>query len=132
MLADFPPSSCATLLTVGAAFFATSIPARVDPVKDIMSTSGCEERAAPTTGPSPFTRLNTPAGTPASCMTSANKMALKGATSEGLRTIVQPAAIAGATLQAIWLIGQFHGVMNPHTPAGSLIILLVPRSCSNS
>ena len=39
--------------------------------------------------------------------------------SEGLRTIVQPAARAGATLQAIWLSGQFQGVIMPTTPTGS-------------
>ena len=38
-----------------------------------------------------------------------------GANSDGFRTIVQPAASAGATLQAIWLIGQFHGVIMPDT-----------------
>ena len=32
---------------------------------------------------------------------------------------MQPAASAGATLQAIWLIGQFHGVIMPTTPIGS-------------
>ena len=46
-------------------------------------------------------------------------MALSGAISLGLRTIVQPAASAGATLQAIWLTGQFHGVISPHTPTAS-------------
>ena len=34
--------------------------------------------------------------------------------------MVQPVASAGATLQAIWLIGQFQGVMKPQTPIGSL------------
>ena len=37
IFADLPPSSCATLLTVSAAPFATAIPALVDPVKDIIS-----------------------------------------------------------------------------------------------
>ena len=45
--------------------------------------------------------------------------------------MVQPTAIAGATLQAIWLIGQFHGVMKPHTPTGSLAIIVVPRGSWN-
>ncbi len=49
-------------------------------------------------------------------------MAFIGATSDGLSIIVQPAASAGATLQTIWLIGQFHGVMKPQTPTGSLTI----------
>ena len=57
--------------------------------------------AAPTVGPSPFTRLKTPFGTPASCMISAKTRPLSGAISEGLSTIVQPAASAGATLQTI-------------------------------
>ena len=45
--------------------------------------------------------------------------------------MVQPAAIAGATLQAIWFSGQFQGVMKPQTPADSLTIRVLPRS-SNS
>ena len=36
--------------------------------------------------------------------------------------MVQPVASAGTTLQAIWLIGQFHGVIMPQTPIGSLTI----------
>ena len=40
MLADLPPNSCATLLTVTAAPLATAIPAHVDPVKDIISMLG--------------------------------------------------------------------------------------------
>ena len=101
MLADFPPSSWATLFTVSAAPFATAIPALVEPVNDIMSISGCDDIASPTVGPSPFTKLNTPAGTPASCKISAKIIAFIGAISVGLRTIVQPAARAGATLQDI-------------------------------
>ncbi len=96
-----------------------------------MSTSGCVDNAVPTVGPSPWTRLNTPAGTPACSSTSAKITAFSGATSDGFRTIVQPAASAGATLQAIWLIGQFHGVISAHTPIGSLTSSVVPISCSN-
>ena len=54
--------------------------------------------ASPTTGPVPPTRLNTPAGNPAASMASASTHALSGATSDGLRTTVHPAANAGATL----------------------------------
>ena len=71
MLGLLPPSSWVTRLTVAAAFLATSIPARVEPVNETMSTSGWLERATPTPAPSPCTRLNTPAGTPAACMISA-------------------------------------------------------------
>ena len=114
MFADLPPSSCATRFTVGAALRATSMPARVEPVNDTMSTSGCDASGTPTLTPSPFTRLNTPAGTPAASRISAKMIAFSGATSDGLSTIVQPAASAGATLHAIWFSGQFQGVIIPH------------------
>ncbi len=126
MLADLPPSSWATRLTVSAAFLATWTPARVEPVNDTMSMPGCDEMAAPTVGPSPFTRLKTPAGTPASCSTSATRIAESGAISLGFSTMVQPAASAGATLHMIWFTGQFHGVMKPQTPTGSRMMRVEP------
>jgi hypothetical protein len=46
--------------------------------------------------------------------------------------MVQPTASAGATLQAIWLTGQFHGVMKPQTPIGSRAISVLPCRVSNS
>ena len=51
--------------------------------------------------------------------------------SEGFRIIVQPAASAGATLQAIWLSGQFHGVIMPMTPTGSRTTVAEPSGSSN-
>ena len=57
MLGDFPPSSCDTRFTVSAAARATAMPARVEPVNDTMSMSGCVESAWPTVGPSPLTML---------------------------------------------------------------------------
>lgn len=51
-------------------------PARVEPVIEIMSTSGWLASAAPTLSPVPLTRLNTPAGMPASCINSAKSRAL--------------------------------------------------------
>ncbi len=45
--------------------------------------------------------------------------------------MVQPAASAGATLQAIWFTGQFQGVMRPQTPIGSFRISVEPLSSSN-
>ena len=119
MFGDLPPSSWLTRLTVGAARLATSMPARVEPVNEIMSMSGCSLMAAPTSGPRPLIRLNTPFGTPASCRISAKISAEVGVNSEGFRIMVQPAASAGATLQAIWFSGQFHGVIMPMTPTGS-------------
>ena len=40
--------------------------------------------------------------------------------SDGLMTTVQPAASAGASFQPTSISGEFHGVMNAHTPTGSL------------
>ncbi len=116
---DLPPSSWLTRLTVGAARLATSMPARVEPVNEIMSMFGCSLMAAPTSGPRPLIRLNTPFGTPASCRISAKIRADDGVNSDGFRIMVQPAASAGATLQVIWFSGQFHGVIMPMTPTGS-------------
>src|SRR4051795_7257789 len=100
---DLPPSSSATRLTLEDATSLTRLPARVEPVNEIMSTSGCAAIASPTTGPYPGTRLKTPAGsTPASSMTSARMNALSGVTSLGFTTTEQPAAIAGATFAQIW------------------------------
>ena len=45
---------------------------------------------------------------------------------------MQPAASAGATLQAIWLSGQFHGVIMPTTPTGSRTSMAEPSGSSNS
>ena len=104
-LALLPPSSSATFFTVWLATSATRLPARVLPVKLTMSTSLWALMASPTTGPTPVTRLNTPAGRPASWMTSARMNALIGATSLGFSTTVLPAASAGATFSAIWCSG---------------------------
>jgi hypothetical protein len=57
------------------------MPARVLPVNDTMSMLGVAGIAAPTVGPSPLTRLNTPLGTPAACRISAKISAEKGAIS---------------------------------------------------
>ncbi len=130
MLGDLPPSSWATRLTVSAAVLATMMPARVEPVNDTMSTSGCPAMTWPTSGPVPLTRLKTPLGAPAACITSAKRMPLIGAISLGFSTMVQPAASAGATLQTIWLSGQFQGVIRAATPTGSLTTMVPPRNSS--
>jgi hypothetical protein len=103
--ADLPPSSSATRFTVSAATTDTRLPALVEPVKDTMSTSGWAAIASPTTGPTPCTRLATPAGTPASASTSNRIPADSGATSLGLTTTVQPAARAGTIFATTWCSG---------------------------
>src|SRR3546814_16913485 len=87
-----------------------------------ISMPGCALIALPTVGPSPCTRLNTPAGTPAASRISAKLPALPGHSSEGLRIIVLPAASAGATLRAIWFSAQFPGAIMPTTPIDSYAI----------
>ena len=123
MLAPLPPSSRLTRLTDSAAALLIATPARVEPVKLTMSTSGCAVRCAPTPAPSPFTRLNTPGGKPAASIISASNMALSGACSAGFSTIVHPAASAGATFSITWFIGQFQGVIRAQTPTGSYRIM---------
>ncbi len=46
--------------------------------------------------------------------------------------MVQPAAMAGATLAEIWFSGQFHGVIIPATPMPSFTTRLFPRAQENS
>jgi hypothetical protein len=70
-----------------------------------MSTPGCFARASPASGPVPWTTLKTPAGSPASAVIWARMLAVSGATSLGLSTIVQPATRAGATLATTWCSG---------------------------
>ena len=53
----------------------TSVPTSVEPVNAILSTSGCEESAAPAVGPKPGTTLRTPAGKPASFASAARNSA---------------------------------------------------------
>ena len=125
MLAPLPPSSRLTRLSESAAALEIRMPAREDPVKLTMSTSGCTESCDPTPTPSPFSMLNTPAGKPASCINSANRTPDKGAISEGFRMTVQPVAIAGIAFSTIWFIGQFQGVMQATTPIGSLSVISV-------
>ncbi len=93
MFADLPPSSRQTRLTVWPPPRRPWRPAPVEPVNEIMSTSGWRDRASPTTLPRPMTRLKTPGGVPASSMTSARATPEAGEASDGFSTIVQPAAM---------------------------------------
>ncbi len=99
---------------------------------ETMSTSGCLAIASPTSGPVPQTRLNTPGGRPASAHSSAKTKAVSGATSEGLSTTVQPAAIAAPALEMTERSGAFQAVMQPTTPEGSRQTRVVPISCTHS
>ncbi len=117
--AFLPPSSNETSFTPSATAFMMVLPVRDSPVKVIASISGWRDRNSPAEPPpKPCTRLKTPGGTPASCMTSASSVAVPGVSSEGLITTALPQASAGATFQVISSIGRFHGEMIATTPWG--------------
>ena len=67
-----------------------------------------------------MTTLITPGGTSAGSITSfMNSSSEAVVNSEGFMITVQPAASAGASFQPTSIKGEFHGVMNAHTPTGS-------------
>lgn len=96
-------------------------PVAVEPVKPSLFTSGCSASALPAS-PRPVTMLITPAGKPASTISSPSRTATSEASSEGFSTTVQPTASAGAILVMHTFNGAFQGVMAPTTPTGSLMV----------
>ncbi len=84
-------------MSVSAAAAATALPARTLPVIETMSIPGWRTSASPTS-PLPSTTLTTPVGR-CFCSRSASQRVESGVFSEGFRTIVLPAAIAGANFQ---------------------------------
>ena len=76
-------------------------PTALEPVKAILSTSGCSTSACPTFEPGPVTTLTTPAGMPAASTMRAIASAVNGVNSAGLMTMVQPAASAPHSFQPI-------------------------------
>ena len=98
-----PPSSRWTRFRSAAAAVATSMPARTLPVIETIAGIGCSTRARPVSR-SPQTTLKTPGGR-CSATISASSSVLTGVVSEGLSTIVLPAASAGAHFQTAIIIG---------------------------
>ena len=126
-----PPSSRFTRVRVGAAFSMIRLPTDTDPVMEIIPTSGWVLRVSPTTRPRPLTRLNTPAGTPASSTSFANSRALTGVSDDGLITMVLPVSNAGAILRAMRKNGKFHGKMPPTTPMGRRVSRIISPARSD-
>ena len=91
----------------------------MEPVKATLSTPGGAASAAPAVSPKPATMLTTPAGTPASMMSSPRRSAESGVSSATLRTTQQPVVSAGASFHAAISRGKFHGMIWPTTPIGS-------------
>jgi hypothetical protein len=90
-------------LSVGAAVAATSMPARTEPVTDTMAGMSWATRARPVSR-SPQITLKTPGGR-CSAMISAISSEVTGVVSEGLRTMVFPAASAGANFHTAIMNG---------------------------
>jgi hypothetical protein len=114
---DFPPSSSDSRLPVPAVAARMSRPTSVEPVNAILSTPGCLTSASPVR-PSPVTTFTTPAGSPTSWHSSANRSAVSEVNSAGFSTTVFPVAMAGAIFQASMRSGKFHGMICPTTPTG--------------
>ena len=120
--AFLPPSSKDTGRTPSAAWRMIVAPVRDSPVKVMPLTRGWVTIASPVEpGPKPWTRLNTPAGTRASSITSASRVAVAGVSSDGLATTALPQASAGASFQVSSSSGRFHGAITPTTPSGRRI-----------
>ena len=124
--ADLPPSSSVTRLIVCAAPAAIPRPTSVEPVNATLATSGCSTSREPHTEPGPATTLRTPSGRPASTAIRSSSSEVSGVSAAGLRTIVLPAASAGATFHEAITSGKFHGVIRPTTPSGSRNVISTP------
>jgi len=94
-------------------------PVKCEPVNAILSTPAWAASAAPAVSPNPGTTFTTPGGTPASNISSPRRNGVSGASSAGLRMIVQPVANAGPIFHTEAPNGPFHGMIAPTTPTGS-------------
>src|SRR5579864_1182226 len=102
---------------------ARCLPTVVEPVKEILRMVGCGIRYSEISDGTPYTRLMTPAGTPASANALINSAGEAGVSSGALTMIEQPAASAALIFFTTWLIGKFHGVNAATGPTGSLIAI---------
>ena len=103
-----------------AAAIMTFCPTARLPVNDSLSRFGWLISSCPAGSPGPVITLSTPGGRPdSSAISLASRSTANVAYSEGLSTMVQPAARAGATFWANSASGAFHGITAPTTPTGS-------------
>src|SRR5690625_442768 len=116
-----PPNSNAIFLILDALCSINSRPISVEPVKVIFLTFGLPVNSPPISTGEPVTMLKTPAGNPASKASFPNASAVKGVSSDGFSTTVQPAAKAGAIFLVTKAEGKFQAIMAPQTPIGCFI-----------
>ena len=116
----FPPSSMEVRRTFCAASAMRRLPTGVEPVKETLRSRGVREQRAgdPGGADAEDTTFSTPAGRPASSMVWAKSWAVSGVSLAGLSTMVQPAAMAGATLRVAMARGKFQGVISRQGPTG--------------
>jgi hypothetical protein len=122
-----PPSSKLTFFSVPVANFASILPTLVEPVKLILRTKGL---VASSVAASRFLVGHTwiaVGGMPASTASLVKAKQVYGVSLGGLMTTVHPAARAGPTFLVIMAAGKFQGVIMPHTPTGSRIVITVVR-----
>src|SRR5260370_15475942 len=110
IVGDLPPNSSVTRFMVAAPSRMICSPTPTEPVKEILSTSGLRTSSAPTTSPRPITTLHTPLGSLAALTHSIITCVCSELNSLGLRTTVQPAATADASLRQIKSAFAFHAV----------------------
>src|ERR1022692_3538119 len=103
MTPELPPSSRTTFFF--PALFLMAHPTAALPVK-LMSLMRSSVTSRPESPLASKTALNPPSGHPACWITSASSSAVSGVSSAGLRTMEQPAAMAGATLWATRFKGK--------------------------
>ena len=97
MKGSLPPISRFTRATRSAHATATRLPVSTEPVKATQSTRSSRTIASPTS-PAPASRFTTPAGR---CSKHGASISVEsGVSSDGLQTVVLPAASAGASFQA--------------------------------
>ena len=104
MTGALPPSSRCVRFRVAVAAAMTERPVSTLPVTDTILTLGCDASAAPTVGPRPATTLITPAGRISRSLSASNSVVI-GVSSDGLITMVLPAAMTGAIFQAAIISG---------------------------
>ena len=93
---------------------------------------GCSLNGLPTPSPSPFTKLNTPLGTPTLSKISAKIIAANGVFQKVLTRLDYLPQNAAANFNDVWLVGSSMVLHNPATPIASLTTKSSPRCSSNS
>ena len=105
-MADLPPSSRKTRLSVAAPFSMIRLPVTVEPVNEIRSTLGESVSSSPTRWSDDVTTLTTPAGMSVFSATSRpSRVAFHGVSGAGLMIVVLPVARIGPSLLSVTSTG---------------------------